>query len=269
MAPTLLEKPNLIKTGEDRDDNAVVEVVELESGDDSESDNEEIIHPEVIKKGDVNINDEFEKIVPLKFERLSGESSDEIDNEIAEILNEAEPLGKELQISPEVVQPKERSDEIITKEVEIKTEVLLQTEAIRKEPEAESISVQSESEPQETFEEEIIREEEISEQEKTAAADEQQKVSDIIVTKPIGEEAKKASINDATPNETIIEEKLVPKETPLTVEETSSEEKPPVPIQTYLWEDVRRAKEQVSGDNVCTSICYVPSNKYLLRSPSA
>lgn len=30
-------------------------------------------------------------------------------------------------------------------------------------------------------------------------------------------------------------------------------EKPPVPIQTYLWEDVKRSKEQVSDDNVCTT----------------
>ncbi|KAG5678926.1 hypothetical protein PVAND_008547 [Polypedilum vanderplanki] len=28
-----------------------------------------------------------------------------------------------------------------------------------------------------------------------------------------------------------------------------SHEKPPVPIQTYLWEDIKRAKEQVSGNN--------------------
>jgi hypothetical protein len=28
-------------------------------------------------------------------------------------------------------------------------------------------------------------------------------------------------------------------------------DKPPVPIQTYLWEDIKRAKEQVSGSNVC------------------
>lgn len=57
-------------------------------------------------------------------------------------------------------------------------------------------------------------------------------------SKPI---AVEATVIDAKP---IIEDKTLPTE--------NIDEKPPVPIPTYLWEDVKRSKEQVSGDNVCT-----------------
>lgn len=285
-AQSVLEKENLIKVGQDSVDKAVVEVIEVESGDDSESDNEEIIHPEVIKKGDVNLDDEFEKIVPLKFERLSEESSDN-DNEIAEILNEAEPLGKELQTESEIVKPEIKSEVIVAQEIviiknpeevpvielkkvqpevvksEIKVEDKISDETISQsipesltkpeELQAEPTVAQShEIKPQETFSEENLREKATDATEKSLESDTVQKVSEKIDSKPIEEEIKESSINDAKQRETIIDEKLVTKETPLSVETEHTEDKPKVPIQTYLWEDVKRAKEQVSGDNVCT-----------------
>lgn len=57
------------------------------------------------------------------------------------------------------------------------------------------------------------------------------------------------------PKETIIEENLLPKQDEkINSQEESTEgddSKPPVPIQTYMWEDIKRSKEQVSGNNVC------------------
>lgn len=297
-AQTVLEKQNLIKVVRDSVDKAVAEVVELlGSEDESESDNEEIIHPEIIKKGDVNLDDEFEKIVPLKFGRVSDESSDEVDNEIAEILHEAEPLGKELQVEHEA-KPEIKDEEVIEekspeaelakleiKSAEIVTEVkettdneppeepevtqseikIEQTHQIAevKETSSEKIEpeiAQAEIKAQES-ETETLREKSSVEKEKSTQPDVEQKVSDNIDSKPIEKETQKASINDAKPSESIIDVKLEPNETPLSAVAEHSDDKPPVPIQTYLWEDVRRAKEQVSGDNVCTSICTVPSSK--------
>lgn len=57
-------------------------------------------------------------------------------------------------------------------------------------------------------------------------------------SKPITAEA---TVIEAKP---IIDDQTLPTE--------NIDEKPPVPIPTYLWEDVKRSKEQVSGDNVCT-----------------
>lgn len=72
-------------------------------------------------------------------------------------------------------------------------------------------------------------------------------------TEPIEANIKATPIiNDA---KSIIDESLLPTDEASSHE--NSDEKPPVPIQTYLWEDLKRAKEQVSGDNVCTSICSV------------
>ena len=274
-AQAVFEKQNLIKVVSDSVDKAeVVEVIEVGSGDESESDNEEIIQPEVIKKSDVNFDDEFEKIVPLKFERLSEESSDEVDNEIAEILHEAQPLGQELQTEPEIVKPEIKTVEVITEEVQnqpivLKSEEIIVHEVhsqpiieIESELKSEEIA-QSEIKPQEIVEEKILREESTEEKEKPPPQpDTEQKVSDNIDSKPIEEEIKKTSINDVKPSETIIDEKFVPIETPLSAVTDNTDDKPPVPIQTYLWEDVRRAKEQVSGDNVCTpSVPYLQSHE--------
>lgn len=234
----MLKKQNLIKVGIESVDKAAIvvdkkaeEIVE-ESGEESESDNEEIIVCEptavVGKSDDVNLDDEFEKIVAFKFRRLSEESSDEVDHEIEEILCDAEPLEKELESQTEV-NSEIKAQEFVVEEFRPVVEVVA------------------------------------DEQENSSEVEVEQKPSDSIESKPIEE----TSINDAKPTETIIDEELLPKDT----KENTDEQKPPVPIQTYLWEDVKRSKEQVSGDNVCTSICSVPSeslkvlsNKQLTRN---
>lgn len=192
----VLEQQNLIKKPEEvvgkrssveKDEKKGEEDEEVES----ESDNEEIVtlEPETVKKSDdVNLDDEFEKIVPFKFKRLSEESIDEDDNEIAEILSDAEPLEQVLNLQTE---PVKDSEEIVSEKDH---------------------------------------------------ADPEQKLSDIVESKTIKEEINEASINEPQPSETIIDEALV----------ASDDQKPPVPIPTYLWEDVKKSKEQVSGDNVCT-----------------
>jgi hypothetical protein len=53
-------------------------------------------------------------------------------------------------------------------------------------------------------------------------------------------------VNTNDPESNVVSGERTDKEEDLT-------EKPPVPIQTYLWEDVKRSKEQVSDDNVCTT----------------
>lgn len=66
---------------------------------------------------------------------------------------------------------------------------------------------------------------------------------------------KETLIDDVNKHrETIIDEELLPKEILLAlqanIDDHNDPSKPPVPIQTYMWEDVKRSKEQVS-DNVC------------------
>lgn len=195
------------------DDKKVVFESEEEASEESESDNEEIvvIEPEAVKKSDdVNLDDEFEKIVPFKFKRLSEESIDDVDHEIAEILSDAEPLEKEFKNDREEIDTTEQRLPVIEPESS-----LADSTAEKSHDEAES--------------------------------------------KPIEGETKPTPIDDAQPTETIIDEEQLPKD----FDKETSEEKPPVPIPTYRWEDVKRSKEQVSGDNVCTSICSAPS-----QSPS-
>jgi hypothetical protein len=173
----------------------------------SESDNEEIV--ETVTKSDVNLDDEFEKIVPFKFKRLSEESIDEADHEIAEILNEAEPLEVAIKEEKKVTQSaEEKSHEIVSEAVAEKSTVEQPVE---------------EKQPTDT-----------SENNEPKHIEEEVKVTPIT--------------NEAKTNETVIDEKGLPTE-------IIDDQKPPVPIQTYLWEDVKRSKEQVSGDNVCTSTC--------------
>jgi hypothetical protein len=67
------------------------------------------------------------------------------------------------------------------------------------------------------------------------------------------EEEKVSKVEEEKPKETIIDEELLPEGA---IESYNAEQsnKPPVPIQTYLWEDVKRSKEQVSGNNVCSPV---------------
>lgn len=206
-----------------------------ESDDESESDNEDI--EDVVASGDVNLDEEFEKIVPFKFERLSEESSDEVDHEIAEILQEAEPLGKEVQAEVEKSKVELKT---ITPEIEKNLDIensRFEVQAVDEKAEAELKDSQAEESDTELNTETPTNElKECETAKQTSAANE--------VETPI---------NDSSANKTLIDGELLPKATDESVKE-NADDRPPVPIQTYLWEDVKRSKEQVSGDNVCTSI---------------
>lgn len=214
--------------------------------------------PELVKKSDdVNLNDEFEKIVPLKFEKLSEESSDEVDHEIAEILSAAQPLKVELNYESENPKP----------QVEIEKKEIVETLKVNEadEPEKSSEDLKQTSELNVKVESKPIEEEK---KESTTVVVEpivqEKKESRFVVTPNVQETPTKSSEPPPTvcapkPTEKLVGENLLPKTTPLPLTELIDEEKPPVPIQTYLWEDLKRAKEQVSGDHVCTSICSVPS----------
>lgn len=196
-------------------------------------------------KKDVNLDSEFEKIVPFKFKRLSEESIDEVDHEIAEILQEAAPLGKEVQSEVEKSQFEIKA---ITPEEEVSTELensRFDVQVVDEKAEAAEL-VKEEIEESETELNTVTPTNELKEPETdklTSSANENTKL-----------EATEPSINDSNANKTIIDGEPMPKEADESVNE-NTDDKPPVPIQTYLWEDVKRSKEQVSGDNVCTSIC--------------
>lgn len=74
--------------------------------------------------------------------------------------------------------------------------------------------------------------------------------------KAVSEDPDTTKAETEQPKETIIDEDLLPKEAikDFLAAQTLDSTKPPVPIQTYLWEDVKRSKEQVSGDNVCSPV---------------
>lgn len=247
---TTLEKQNLItisKFGSGSGDKKSVDIEEIEV--ESESDNEEIgaVGAGAVKKDDVNL-DEFEKIVPFKFKKLSEESLDEVDHEIEEILQEAEPLGQEIKtdIDPHKAEPSPSPDDTILNFEPVSLEVEQEEPSVVEEkpeisvPTVAAVVEQKDSEPEQTK------------------------------TPPIDSNESKhieASINDSKPKATLIAAEPVPSEK----RENSVDEKPPVPIQTYLWEDLKRAKEQVSGDqpppdDVCTTSCSISSNKSLTHT---
>lgn len=244
---TTLEKQNLItisKVASDSCDKKPSVDIDDEEEDEeeveSESDNEEIgaVGAGVVQKDDVNLDGEFEKIVPFKFKKLSEESLDEVDHEIEEILHEAEPLGHEIKtdIDPHKAEPSPSPDDTV-----LNFEPVASVEVKQEEPEKSVPTITA------------VVEQKDSNAEHTAPLP-----SDSNESKHI-----EASINDSEPKATLIAAEPVPSEK----RENSVDEKPPVPIQTYLWEDLKRAKEQVSGDqpppDVCTTSCSTSSNKSL------
>lgn len=238
---TIFEKQNPIKVPKGTTDDKSSD--EVESGEESESDNEDIV--DVIEKGgDININTEFEKLAPFKFKRLSEESSDEVDQEIAEILHEAKPLGNEVQTE---VEKSQFSLKAITPEVEPNSEVensRFNVQAVNED--AKPLPVAELNVSDETVDDDtstpICELKELATDKPTSLAD---KISE--------HEELKSSVSDLNANKTVIDDEPLPKTPDESVKE-GADERPPVPIPTYLWEDVKRSKEQVSGDNVCTSI---------------
>lgn len=402
----------IAKVAKEIADKAGVEIVEV--SEDSESDNEEIVvaRPEAARKsGDVNLDDEFEKIVPFKFKRLSEESIDEVDHEIEEILSDAEPLEIELKSArkeenfeenlrqfeqinlkdivktlgesfqvidkkfednieeadnivedclkeaqksveksleeadkivekslaefekevTEILEDAEQKVESCLKEIDHKVEENLQETASPGEVEIHEIDKKVEDilkvtdkrieeilekaanctraeslEIDKTVEdilqeadkkiEEILKEKSLDGA--AVKADKQAEILEQIIDKKADdnlisetpqadvaapddhksspadlEQKKRLATSDVTETievtpiiseaKTIIDENLLPRKAS---SRENSVDKPPVPIQTYLWEDLKRAKEQVSGDNVCTSICSVTCNFTRTRS---
>lgn len=208
-----------------------------------------------MKKDDVNLDDEFEKIVPFKFKKLSEESLDEVDHEIEEILHEAEPLGQEIKtdIDPHKAEPSPSPDDTPPNFVPVEVK---QEPSVVEESTTTVTAVLEQKDP-------IVEQKSSSGDQKNLCAEQKKKpLSDSNESKHI-----EASINDSEPKATLIAAESVPSEK----RENSVDEKPPVPAPTYLWEDLKRAKEQVSGDqpppahDVCTTSCSISSRKQGLK----
>lgn len=261
----------------------------------SESDNEdvEVGAAETVKKSDdVNFDEKFEKIVPFKFKRLSEESIDEVDHEIAQILHEASPLETELKTAIEVAvcekkvaeNLKKNSEKVFDKEENFNQESLeensrkfLSEEILTEEDLKENLvkenlveeTLNEIDEKHKNLQPEALQEENSStdvtapDEHKSSNTDLERKAAEATAdtqSREIEGEEKPSSIADVKEDSV---EGLSPKET-----KESVDDKPQVPIPTYLWEDLKRAKEQVSGDHVCTSICSALPSKRVLRQTS-
>jgi hypothetical protein len=261
---TLFEKQSLVKTPqvaetqltEPKDNESSAEKVDTHSVN-SESDNETVT--EVIDSGNkananVNIDDEFEKILTPKIENLASsgdESTESVDQEIIEILSEKAPAN-------------ESSTGDATS-----INIIAQTDTL----ESEKISAESVAKIDTTeFEEKIEKNSEELEKidaEPVEASIQVESAADIVDNAQTTDEIESekiepnenATIDETKPiNETLIDEHLLSREAILKSIADAAAEKPPVPIQTYLWEDIKRSKEQVSGDQVCNP--HVPFLQY-------
>lgn len=164
-----------------------------------------------------NLNDEFEKIVPEKIDNLTTD-------ETQQILNEKLVEKEEIIVHSDA------------------TSINIASEKIdgEKEKNIESVVPLSEEVKAEEIEKEIK-----VEQIEDVKTDIEISTNEILPTPQDSTESKQL--------ETLIDEELLPREAILKYIAEASQ-KPPVPIQTYLWEDVKRSKEQVSGNHVCNSI---------------
>lgn len=242
----------------------------------SESDNE------IVQDENLNLDDEFEKIVPSKIDDLEEIAVTDEDLEIVEILSageksnvddairtniniaaaateveENEEIENKIQsdtlenvkIDREEEKVAEISAEKLTEELtneknsglsEENIEIALESTENKIELEV-SENLQDQVEPEKLLEVGNITNDEVTSQDTTDN-----------VTSSIELHEEISKINEKS-KETIIDEDLLPRETILKIIAESSAEhsKPAIPLQTYLWEDVKRAKEQVSNDQVC------------------
>lgn len=196
----------------------------------SESDNEGV------KQEDLNLDDEFEKIVPSKIDEIDNIELTEEDQEIVKILEASEN-----------VENFEKIDVIDDATANINNAAASAT------VESEEIEKKIESDTLET-------EKSVSKDEITANLDNDAVVpSETTVDNTETSAEIKTDIDTVGHKETIIDEELLPKEAILKAIEDSEAEKPAIPLQTYLWEDVKRAKERVSKNQVCVfHMCTVP-----------
>lgn len=227
----------------------------------SESDNEIIKEEE-----NLNFDDEFEKIVPSKIDDLDEIAITQEDKEIVEILSGGEKLeiddatssnkniieATEEAVKEEEIEEKIENDTLETEKIDSKeeeesaeklTEALASEEEKLVEDEKSCVKVEQIEEKFEVEKNENLSEEKLNEikEQIESVIKEAEESTDKIIQQKIFK----------TTNETIIDEELLPRETILKIVAESSAEKPAIPLQTYLWEDVKRAKEQVSKDQVC------------------
>lgn len=223
--------------------------------------------------------------MPHKFEQLSEEcvddSVDETDREIEEILNLKTVITS---VTAETVTVPEKKEEIIVTHENFEEnfeviETVVPDTVVSSESLAtvKEVSLETQSLPSETLQKTIVNEviesiqlDTIVSSEPLSAVEEfcletntqtlpavepKETIIDDIDYTVLEQTQKETLIDDVNKHrETIIDEELLPKEILLAlqtnIDDHNDPSKPPVPIQTYMWEDVKRSKEQVS-DNVC------------------
>lgn len=202
----------------------------------SESDNE------IVQDENLNLDDEFEKIVPSKIDDLEEIAVTDEDLEIVEILSGGEKsnIDDATRINLNIEAAATEVEEIDEK---IHSDTLENVKIDREEEKVAEISAEKLTEELRDEKNSGLSEEIIENPENSL---------DVDITDNATTSTDISRVNEKS-KETIIDEDLLPRETILKIVAESSAEhsKPAIPLQTYLWEDVKRAKEQVSNDQVC------------------
>lgn len=202
----------------------------------SESDNE------IVQDENLNLDDEFEKIVPSKIDDLEEIAVTDEDLEIVEILSGGEKsnIDDATRTNLNIEAAATEVEEIDEK---IHSDTLENVKIDREEEKVAEISAEKSTEELRDEKYSGLSEEIIENPEK---------LLDVDITDNATTSTDISRVNEKS-KETIIDEDLLPRETILKIVAESSAEhsKPAIPLQTYLWEDVKRAKEQVSNDQVC------------------
>lgn len=212
----------------------------------SESDNEAITQ---------NLDDEFEKIVPSKIDEIDSIELTEEDQEIAEILG-----GNENLENPEIFDVVDDA----TNNINIADAgATVESEEIEKKIESDTLETEKIDIKQEEEKEVKSVDENSANLDNDAVVKSDDEKYNAATSSEINSENIKGTENEGSNSkETIIDEELLPRETILNIIAESTAEKPVIPLQTYLWEDVKRAKERVSNDQVCVfHMCTVPISK--------
>lgn len=211
----------------------------------SESDNEGVTEEDLN-----NLDDEFEKIVPSKIDEIDSIELTEEDREIVEILGESENL-----------QNPEKLDAVddATNNINIADAgATVESEEIEKKIESDTL----ETEKIDIKEEVKSANENSANSDSDAVVSSADKTDNAVTSSEIKSEEIEVEVEETKSKETIIDEDLLPREAILKFIAESTAEKPVIPLQTYLWEDVKRAKERVSNDQVCVfHMCTVPISK--------
>lgn len=251
---TIFEKQTLAKTPQVSDDNDNKQSADYDTESiQSESDNEGV--SSVIESAGVVVDkvinkaaDEVDRITSDDNKKLLETDIDKIDEEIIEILREKSvERDEKLKSLLDDATSKNNDDSEKTHEDTIEGEVVVKSEqeTVKEDTKIieEGLLVQKVTE---ILQEQAKNSQDEKQEQKVVS--EETKISQ---DKKITEESPNVSdVKEENPKETLIDEDLLPKgaiESFIAQSEQSN--KPPVPIQTYLWEDVKRAKEQVSGNN--------------------